>query len=221
MLIARKVNILLLACCVIAAMPTTGAARPFAVNATPARQPLPDGQEQQSAKSESKADSEEEAEDESAPAALELDVSNSSPLIRELYQATRETKEKEILEHLANAKKLLEGGADVKATDAQGRTALHWTIFGSSYNVKTSILVAYEQIADALITRGVDINREGVYQDTALDYLLYSPSFETQTLLIENGATSGFLAASFHFFIEQAQAPPKTFGGRRFALAQS
>jgi ankyrin repeat protein len=210
MLIARKVKILLLACCVIAAMPTTGAARPFAVNATPAGEPLPDGQEQQSAKSESKADSEEEAEDESAPAALELDVSNSSPLIRELYQATRETKEKEILEHLANAQKLLEDGADLKATDAQGRTALHWTIFGSSYNVKTSILVAYEQIADALITRGVDINREDVYQDTALDYLLYSPSFEIQTLLIENGATSGFLAASFHFFIEQAQTPPKT-----------
>jgi hypothetical protein len=43
MLIARKLKMLLLACCVIAAMPTTGA------------------------KSESKADSEEEAEDESAP----------------------------------------------------------------------------------------------------------------------------------------------------------
>jgi len=210
MLIARKVNILLLACCVIAAMPTTSAARPFALNATPAGQPFPDGQEQQGAQSESKADSEEEAEDESAPAALELDVSKSSPLIRELYQATRETKEKAILEHLANAKKLLEDGADVKATDTQGRTALHWTIFGSSYNVKASILVAYEQIADALIARGVEINREDVYQDTALDYLLYSPSFEIQTLLIENGATSGFLAASFHFFIEQSQAPPKT-----------
>jgi ankyrin repeat protein len=104
----------------------------------------------------------------------------------------------------------LDDGADVKATDAQGRTALHWTIFGSSYNVKATILVAYEQIADALITRGVDINREDIYQDTALDYLLYSPSFEIQTLLIENGATSGFLAASFHFFIEQSQAPPKS-----------
>src|SRR4029077_8530736 len=128
---------------------------------------------------------------------------------------TRETKEKEILEHLANAKKLLEGGADVKATDAQGRTALHWTIFGSSYNVKTSIMVAYEQIADALITRGVDLNREDIYQDTALDYLLYSPSFEIQTLLIENGATSGFL------FYRTVAGPAKDPGGRRFALAQS
>jgi len=210
MLIARKLKMLLLACCVIAAMPSTGAAQSCGVNQTPAGEPPPEGQAQQGAKGESKADSEEEAEDEPAPAALALDVSNSSPLIRELYQATRETKEKAILEHLSNAKKLVEGGADVKATDAQGRTALHWTIFGSSYNLKTSIMVAYEQIADALITRGVDLNREDIYQDTALDYLLYSPSFEIQTLLIENGATSGFLAASFHFFIEQSQAPPKT-----------
>ncbi len=59
-----------------------------------------------------------------------------------------------------------------------------------------------------MIGRGVDINRED--QDTALDYLLYSPSFEIQTLLIEHGATSGFLAASFHFFIEQSRPIPKT-----------
>jgi hypothetical protein len=64
---AGKVKILLLACCVMAAMLTMGAARPFAVNATPAGEPLPDGQEQQSAKGVSKADSKEEAEDESAP----------------------------------------------------------------------------------------------------------------------------------------------------------
>ena len=132
MLIARKLKMLLLACCVIAAVPSTGAAQPFGVNQIPAGEPLPEGQAQQGAKGES-ADSEEGAEDESGPAALALDVSNSSPLIRELYQATRETKEKAILEHLSNAKKLVEGGADVKATDAQGRTALHWTIFGSSY----------------------------------------------------------------------------------------
>jgi hypothetical protein len=205
--IAWKSKTLLLAlCAVIAVMPTT-AARSFAIAAG---EPFSGDQDQKPVKADSKADSEEEAEDESAPAALEIDVSTSSPLIQELYQATRQTKEKEILDHLAKAKKLLDDGADVKATDAQGRTALHWTIFGSSYNVKTSILVAYEQIADALITRGVEINREDIYQDTALDYLLYSPSFEIQTLLIENGATSGFLAASFHFFIEQSQAPPKT-----------
>jgi hypothetical protein len=208
---AWKLRILLLAFCVAtAAMPTTGAARPVAVSATPADQSLSNEQAQQTPKAGSSADSEDSAEDESAPAALELDVSNDSPLIRELYQATRETKEKTILEYLAQAKKLVDDGTDVKTTDAQGRTALHWAIFGSSYNTKPSILVAYEEIADALIGRGVDINREDVYQDTALDYLLYSPSFEIQTLLIEHGATSGFLAASFHFFVEQTQPVPKT-----------
>ena len=215
--IAWKSKTLLLALCtVIAVMPSTVVTRAIA-----AGEPFSDDQDQKAAKADSKADSEEEAEDESAPAALEIDVSTSSPLIQELYQATRQTKEKDILDHLAKAKKLLDDGADVKATDAQGRTALHWTIFGSSYNVKTTILVAYEQIADALIARGVDINREDVYQDTALDYLLYSPSFEIQTLLIENGATSGFLAASFHFFIEQCTGPAQDYCRRCLALPQS
>ncbi len=145
------------------------------------------------------------ADEDSAPAALELDVSGVSPLIRELYQATRETKEQAILASLARAKKLLDDGADVKATDERGRTALHWAIFGSSYNTKSTILVAYEEIADTLIQHGVEINKEDVYQDTALDYLLYSPSFEMQTLLIENGASSGFLAAFYHFFNDRAQ----------------
>jgi ankyrin repeat protein len=52
-----------------------------------------------------------------------------------------------ILAKLGQAKKLLADGADVKATDSQGRTALHWTVFGSSYNTKTKIIVAYEEIA--------------------------------------------------------------------------
>src|SRR6202162_5232215 len=150
------------------------------------------------------------ADEDSAPAALELDVSAVSPLIRELYQATRETKEQAILASLARAKKLLDDGADVKATDERGRTALHWAIFGSSYNTKSTILVAYEEIADTLIQHGVQINKEDVYQDTALDYLLYSPSFEMQTLLIENGASSGFLAAFYHFFNDRAQGVPAT-----------
>ena len=210
---AWKLKISLLAFYVITAgVSSTGAARLGDGKATAAGKPLSSGQEQQASKTESNPDSEEgSAEDESAPAALQLDVSNASPLIRELYQATRETKEKTILDHLAQAKKLVDGGTDIKAIDAQGRTALHWTIFGSSYNVKPSVLVAYEEIADALIGQGVDINREDVYQDTALDYLLYSPSFEIQTLLIEHGATSGFLAASFHFLIdERAQPIPQT-----------
>jgi len=136
-------------------------------------------------------------------AAVTLDVSHDSPLIQTLYQATRETKEQAILDRLTEAKKLLAGGADVKATDEYGRTALHWTVFGSSYNTKPKIVVSYEEIADQLIQRGVDINRQDIYNDTALDYLLYSPNFEIQTLLIEKGATSGFLIASFEFFKEE------------------
>ncbi len=61
-----------------------------------------------------------------------------------------------------------------------------------------------------MIERGADINREDVYNDTALDYLLYSPNFEMQTLLIEHGASSGFQAAFFHFFNQVSTAMPKS-----------
>ena len=57
---------------------------------------------------------------------------------------------------------------------------------------------------------GVEINKQDVYQDTALDYLLYSPSFEMQTLLIENGASSGFLAAFYTFFNQVSTMLPPT-----------
>ena len=150
-----------------------------------------------------------EATEELVTPALKLDVSHESPLIQALYQATRETKEDAILARLADAKKLI-NTADMKATDAQGRTALHWTVFGSSYNTKTSVLVAYEEIADALIQRGIDINKEDVYQDTALDYLLYSPTVEMQTLLIEHGASSGFLAASYQFLKQASECSTET-----------
>ena len=147
-------------------------------------------------------------EDELAPAAVHLDVSRESPLLQALYNATRETKEKDILARLDEAKELIDGGADVKETDPEGRTALHWAVFGSSYATKSSVTVAYEEIADALIHRGIDINHEDIYQDTALDYLLYSPTFEMQTLLMENGATSGFLVATFRFFDQMQMLSP-------------
>jgi ankyrin repeat protein len=156
------------------------------------------------------ADTEETPDDELDTAAVTLDVSHSSPLIQKLYQATRETKEQPILDRLTEAKKLIADGADVKATDQYGRTALHWTIFGSSYSTKPKVIVAYEGIADQLIQHGVDINHEDIYNDTALDYLLYSPNFEIQTLLIENGATSGFLTAFFHFFNQENGDMPHT-----------
>ena len=79
---------------------------------------------------------------------------------------------------------------------------------GSSYATKPKVLVAYEEIASALIKGGVEINKEDTYQDTALDYLLYAPSFEVQTLLIENGATSGFLASFYHFYDEVSEGIP-------------
>ncbi len=139
------------------------------------------------------------------PAAVQLDVSRTSPLIQVLYQATRETKEQPTLDRLSEAKKLV-ADSDIKAVDSQGRTALHWTIFGSSYTTKPKVLVAYEEIANALIERGVNINAEDAYNDTALDYLLYSPNFEVQTLLLENGASSGFLAASLRSFSESPKA---------------
>jgi len=158
---------------------------------------------------------EEAVEDEAlAPAAVQLDVSGTSPLIQALYQATRETKEGPTLERLAEAKKLIADKADIKAVDAQGRTALHWAVFGSSYTNKPAILVAYEEIADALIERGVEINREDAYNDTALDYMLYSPNFEMQTLLLEHGATSGVLPTVFQSGKRADLAPGQTIDVR-------
>jgi hypothetical protein len=184
-------------------------------------QPAPSAQADQQSPPEAAdatADTQEMPDDELDTAAVTLDLSHTSPLIQKLYQATRETKEQPILDRLAEAKKLIADGADVKATDQYGRTALHWTIFGSSYNTKPKIIVAYEGIADQLIQHGVEINREDIYNDTALDYLLYSPNFEIQTLLIENGATSGFLTAFFHFFNQENGDMPRTIAA---SVAQS
>jgi hypothetical protein len=163
---------------------------------------------------------EEPSEDELAPAAVDIDVSKESELLQSLYKATRETKEKDILGRLNQAKALIQSGADLKETDLQGRTALHWAVFGSSYSNKASVTVAYEEIADALIQRGIDINHQDVYQDTALDYLLYSPSFEMQTLLMENGATSGFLVATFRFFDQMQMQSPASDVPRAVSLSR-
>jgi hypothetical protein len=171
---------------------------------------------------ESASDIQEQSPDEDlAPAILQLDVSKTSPVIRLLYEATRETKQQPILDRLAAAKKLIEGGADVKAVDTQGRTALHWAVFGSSYSLKPKIQVAYEEIANELIERGVEINREDIYNDTALDYLLYSPNFEMQTLLLEHGATSGFLASYFHFFNQTPSGLPRSLDAGVAASAKA
>jgi hypothetical protein len=159
-------------------------------------------------------ESQDESSDELAPAAVQLDLSHTSPLLQVLYAATRETKQQPTLDRLTEAKRLIESGADLKTVDAQGRTALHWAVFGSSYATKPKIQVAYEEIADALLERGVELNREDLYNNTALDYLLYSPNFEMQTLLLEHGASSGFLAAFFPFFNQASTITPQTLAGR-------
>ena len=153
---------------------------------------------------------EEPPDEELEPAAVQFDVSHDSPLIQVLYRATRETKEQAILDRLAEANRLIDGNADVKAVDTNGRTALHWAIFGSSYSTKPRVLVAYEETAEALIKHGVDINAEDRYNDTALDYLLYSPNFELQTLLIEQGASSGFLASFFRLIKDSPGGIPQS-----------
>jgi hypothetical protein len=210
---ASRASILLLAIFLTLA----GSARDQAIAQS---QPAPSAQLDQQSPPEAAeaADTQETPDDELDTAAVTIDLSHTSPLIQKLYQATRETKEQPILDRLAEAKKLIADGADVKATDQYGRTALHWTIFGSSYNTKPKVIVAYEGIADQLIQHGVEINREDIYNDTALDYLLYSPNFEIQTLLIENGATSGFLTAFFHFFNQENGDMPHTIAA---SVAQS
>jgi len=181
----------------------SGQSTPAGDPSAPAAQDAPTAQQSDHpAQAEAAEPEAETPDDEVAPAAIQLDLSHASPLIQALYAATRETKEQPTLDHLKQAKALIDGGGDVKARDAQGRTALHWAVFGSSYATRPKIIVAYEEIADTLISRGVDINQEDMYQDTALDYLIYSPNYEMQTLLIEHGATSGFLIASFRFMRE-------------------
>src|SRR5271166_3009864 len=80
----------------------TGVARPCLAQAAHSGQQPAKGQNQDSKTpgAEDTADSEEQTseEGEPAPAAVQLDVSGTSPLIQELYYATRETKEKAILE---------------------------------------------------------------------------------------------------------------------------
>jgi LssY C-terminus len=199
------------------AVPQTSSGSEHTAKQAPAKKQAADGDDQANSENDSGQQGpgpaaygvpEDPPEDELAPAAVQLDVSKSSVLIQTLYQATRETKEQPTLDRLEEAKKLIEGGADLKATDDHGRTALHWAVFGSSYATKPKVLVEYEEVADELIKGGVDINKEDVYQDTALDYLLYAPSFEMQTLLVENGATSGFLAAFYHYFNQVSNGIP-------------
>ena len=122
-----------------------------------------------------------------SPAGVQMDMSDSSPLIRALYAATRETEESHTLEKLNEALEIINGGADLHAVDAEGRTALHWAAMGVSPEMRASIQKAYAGISGRLIDGGVDLNREDAYNNTAFDYLLYSSNYEMQTLFLENG----------------------------------
>jgi hypothetical protein len=203
----RKLSLIFTACVLLAGFAGIDTTLAQTKAAPPAKNDQQASSQAENAKAD--ADDEDTPNEELESAAVTIDVSHSSPLIQKLYLATRETKEQDILAQLTDAKKLLADGADVKATDQYGRTALHWTVFGSSYNTKPSIIVSYEEMADQLIQKGVDINHEDIYNDTALDYLLYSPNFEIQTLLIEHGATSGFLIASFQYVQNEIGSLPK------------
>src|SRR5262245_37387687 len=157
----------------------------------------PDAQSQEQLQSD---DAQEEPESEElSPASVQLDTSSFSPVILALYQATREIKEELILAKLVEVRELIDKGSDLKAIDSTKRTTLHWVVMGSSHSTKPKILNAYTEIADQLISRGVPVNQEDIYNNTALDYLLYSPNFQMQTLLLENDATSGSLNAFFKF----------------------
>jgi hypothetical protein len=86
---------------------------------------------------------EEVPDEELAPAAIQLDTKQLTPLVRALYQATRETKEPDILQRLNEAENLLQSGADIKATDPQ-RTdcaSLGRIRFQLQYQVESSCAV--------------------------------------------------------------------------------
>ncbi len=142
-------RLLLMLCVIALTAPATMTARPYpqsqgSSQSSKAKQPAKAESNQESADSEDQdaQEAQKEAEEEEmAPAAVEIDVSKDSPLIQELYRATRETKDKAILARLETAKSLV-ATADVNATDPQGRTALHWAVFGSSYNTNQKIVVA-------------------------------------------------------------------------------
>jgi hypothetical protein len=115
------------------------------------------------------------------PPQVELDATKTSPVIQTLYKATRETKEQPIIDRLEEAKKLIEGGTDLKATDDKGRTALHWAVFGSSYALKPKVLVEYEEVADE---RRRTTSRPKTHADT--------PSGLIGSIRISTGNATGF-----------------------------
>jgi hypothetical protein len=188
------------------ALPSVEGRQAYAMVAGPQSQEQKSSDPQSQERFQTGAPGDEEESEELSPASVQMDTSSFPPLILALYQATREIKEKPILAKLAEVRELIETGSDVTTIDSSGRTALHWAGMGSGHSMKASLLTAYTEVADKLIARGVAVNHEDVYNNTVLDYLLYSPNFEMQTLLLENGATS----ASFAAFARGQATPVRT-----------
>ena len=115
----------------------------------------------------------------------------SSPLISAVYQASREKKVKRSLEHIQQAKELIQQGADVKARGDQGRTALHWAIIGSNSAKGEKHRQAYLELAELLIDSDADVNAEDDQGNTALDWEQVDTIEAFHHLLLEAGAESG------------------------------
>jgi hypothetical protein len=115
----------------------------------------------------------------------------TEPLLDAIYQSSRQERSKDSLRYLEQARQLLNQGARVDAKDAQGRTALHWTVIGAMYAQEEKQVQAYLELADLLISRGVGINVEDEYGNTALDFQEVSPNDQILYLLVDNGARNG------------------------------
>jgi hypothetical protein len=68
---------------------------------------------------------------------------------------------------------------------------LHWTVIGAMYAQEGKHQQAYLELADMLISRGVGINMEDAYGNTALDFQEASPNDDILYLLLDSGARNG------------------------------
>jgi ankyrin repeat protein len=113
----------------------------------------------------------------------------ASSLNEALYLASRA--DTDTAAYLDQAKGMLnQPQANVKATDPQGRTPLHWAVIGADYADSKSSPV-YVDIAELLIAAGADVNVEDIYGNTPLDYQEFSTTQELMELLLEADAQNG------------------------------
>lgn len=124
--------------------------------------------------------------DETDPPVKKKKYTPAPTLNQALFLASRE--DTDTSAYLNQAKSMIgQSGADLKASDAQGRTPLHWAVLGAIYADK-KLASAYADITELLIAKEADINAEDVYGNTPLDYQDVSSAEEMLELLLENGA---------------------------------